>query len=124
MPEEGTQKLFKELMQVLLNLVRELTLFLPLDTELDGEVRGHSCKRRRRKLVARKIVEMNQINLDIQFLEAFERLVSSLSQDKAVAPDVMLKLYAYNKQANFGNNFLLTAGQMLETLLNLMPGCN
>ncbi len=46
-------------------------------------------------------------NLDIEFVEAFER-ISSLK--KAVAPDVMLKLYAYNKQANFGNNFSFNSG--------------
>lgn len=41
-------------------------------------------------------------DLDTQFCEAFEK-ISKLK--KAVAPDVMLKLYAFYKQANFGNNF-------------------
>ena len=41
-------------------------------------------------------------DLDIAFKEAFIE-ISKLKQ--AVAPDVMLKLYAYNKQANFGSNF-------------------
>lgn len=39
--------------------------------------------------------------LDKEFNEAFLR-ISELR--KAIAPDIMLKLYAYNKQANFGNN--------------------
>lgn len=41
------------------------------------------------------------MDLDAQFQEAFEK-ISKLK--KAVAPDVMLKFYAYYKQANFGNN--------------------
>lgn len=41
-------------------------------------------------------------NLDQQFDEAFEK-ISALKD--AVAPDIMLKFYAYYKQANFGNNF-------------------
>lgn len=41
-------------------------------------------------------------DLDTQFHEAFEK-ISKLK--KAVAPDVMLKFYAFYKQANFGNNF-------------------
>ena len=40
-------------------------------------------------------------DLDIAFKEAFIE-ISKLKE--AVAPDVMLKLYAYNKHANFGNN--------------------
>lgn len=40
--------------------------------------------------------------LDKEFTIAFEN-ISSLK--KAVAPDIMLKLYAFNKQATFGNNF-------------------
>jgi len=40
-------------------------------------------------------------DLDIAFKEAFIE-ISKLKE--AVAPDVMLKLYAYNKQANFGSN--------------------
>jgi acyl-CoA-binding protein len=39
--------------------------------------------------------------LDKQFNKAFNR-ISKLR--KAIAPDIMLKFYAYNKQANFGNN--------------------
>ncbi|MDA9339634.1 acyl-CoA-binding protein [Polaribacter sp.] len=46
-------------------------------------------------------------DLDKRFVEAFER-ISCLK--KAVAPDVMLKLYAFNKQANFGNNFSFNSG--------------
>ena len=40
-------------------------------------------------------------DLDIAFKEAFNK-ISKLKE--AVAPDIMLKLYAYNKQANFGSN--------------------
>jgi acyl-CoA-binding protein len=41
-------------------------------------------------------------DLDIAFREAFIK-ISKLKE--AVAPDIMLKFYAYNKQANFGSNF-------------------
>jgi acyl-CoA-binding protein len=41
-------------------------------------------------------------DLDKAFNEAFDR-ISKLG--KAIAPDIMLKFYAYNKQANFGNKF-------------------
>lgn len=41
-------------------------------------------------------------DLDIQFKEAFEKM-SNLKQ--ALAPDIMLKLYAYYKQATTGDNF-------------------
>jgi len=41
-------------------------------------------------------------HLDTQFNDAFYK-ISTLR--KALAPDIMLKFYAYNKQANFGNNF-------------------
>lgn len=47
--------------------------------------------------------------LDKEFNEAFLR-ISELR--KAIAPDIMLKLYAYNKQANFGNN--LSANSELD----------
>ena len=40
-------------------------------------------------------------DLDIAFKKAFIE-ISKLKE--AVAPDVMLRLYAYNKHANFGNN--------------------
>ena len=40
--------------------------------------------------------------LDEDFQIAFER-ISALRQ--ALAPDVMLRLYAFYKQATFGNNF-------------------
>lgn len=40
-------------------------------------------------------------NLDITFKEAFKQ-ISKLKE--AVAPDIMLTLYAYYKQANFGSN--------------------
>jgi diazepam-binding inhibitor (GABA receptor modulating acyl-CoA-binding protein) len=41
-------------------------------------------------------------DLDSAFREAFNE-ISKLKE--AVAPDIMLKFYAYNKQANFGSNF-------------------
>ncbi len=46
-------------------------------------------------------------DLDKKFLEAFKK-ISRLK--KAVAPDIMLKFYAYYKQANFGNNFSFNSG--------------
>lgn len=46
-------------------------------------------------------------DLDKEFEKAFSK-ISELS--KALAPDVMLKLYAYNKQASFGNNFSFNSG--------------
>ena len=46
-------------------------------------------------------------DLDKEFIAAFER-ISGLK--KPVTPDVMLKLYAFNKQANFGNNFSFNSG--------------
>lgn len=41
-------------------------------------------------------------SIDIQFQTAY-KIVSSMSQDQ-FAPDVMLKLYAYYKQATYGDN--------------------
>lgn len=41
-------------------------------------------------------------DLDIAFKEAY-REISNL--EEGVAPDIMLKFYAYYKQANFGNKF-------------------
>ncbi|WP_347174059.1 acyl-CoA-binding protein [Polaribacter uvawellassae] len=41
-------------------------------------------------------------SIDIQFQEAY-KTVSSLSQDQ-FAPDIMLKLYAFYKQATYGDN--------------------
>lgn len=45
-------------------------------------------------------------DLDKEFEIAFNK-ISELK--KAVAPDVMLKFYAYYKQANFGNKFSLNS---------------
>jgi acyl-CoA-binding protein len=45
---------------------------------------------------------MNQTSLDIQFKEAY-KVISELSQDQ-FAPDLMLKIYAYYKQATYGDN--------------------
>lgn len=49
----------------------------------------------------------NSKDLDNEFEEAFNK-ISELK--KAVAPDVMLKFYAYYKQANFGNKFSTNNG--------------
>lgn len=45
-------------------------------------------------------------DLDIEFKNTFKK-ISKLR--KAVAPDVMLRLYAFYKQANFGNKFSLNS---------------
>lgn len=47
-----------------------------------------------------KLSQKNNIDLDQEFTTAFNK-ISMLK--KAVAPDVMLKFYAYYKQASFGN---------------------
>ena len=49
-----------------------------------------------------RLLQENNIALDKEFEAAFNK-ISKLK--KAVAPDVMLKFYAYNKQANYGNKF-------------------
>tara|TARA_B110000211_G_C13779104_1_gene421061 strand:- start:67 stop:333 length:267 start_codon:yes stop_codon:yes gene_type:complete len=41
-------------------------------------------------------------DLDIAFREAFIA-ISTLKE--SLTPDIMLRFYAYNKQANFGSNF-------------------
>ena len=41
-------------------------------------------------------------DLDIAFKQSFKK-ISALKE--GVAPDIMLKLYAFYKQANFGNKF-------------------
>ncbi|QNM84139.1 acyl-CoA-binding protein [Polaribacter pectinis] len=46
-------------------------------------------------------------DLDIEFKKAFEK-ISALK--KGVAPDVMLKFYAFYKQANYGNKFSANNG--------------
>lgn len=45
---------------------------------------------------------MKETDLDIAFKEAFKK-ISALK--KGVAPDDMLKFYAYYKQANYGSSF-------------------
>ena len=47
------------------------------------------------------------IDLDTEYKASFEK-ISKLK--KAVAPDIMLKFYAYYKQANFGNKFSFNSG--------------
>lgn len=54
-----------------------------------------------------KLSQKNKIDLDIEYKAAFEK-ISKLK--KAVAPDIMLKFYAYYKQANFGNKFSFNSG--------------
>lgn len=46
-------------------------------------------------------------DLDEEFNNTFNK-ISKLR--KAIAPDIMLKFYAYYKQANFGNNFSFNSG--------------
>jgi diazepam-binding inhibitor (GABA receptor modulating acyl-CoA-binding protein) len=54
-----------------------------------------------------KLSQKNNIDLDKEYKAAFDK-ISKLK--KAVAPDVMLKFYAYYKQANFGNKFSFNSG--------------
>ncbi|WP_226742826.1 acyl-CoA-binding protein [Polaribacter gangjinensis] len=49
-------------------------------------------------------------DLDTLYQEAFDK-ISKLK--KGVAPDVMLRFYAYYKQANYGNNFTFNSGSNL-----------
>ncbi len=51
-------------------------------------------------------------DLDIKFKEAFIK-ISKLKE--GVAPDIMLKFYAYNKQANFGNKFSFNSGSNVRS---------
>ena len=46
-------------------------------------------------------------DLDKEYKIAFDK-ISKLKE--ALAPDIMLKFYAYYKQANFGNNFSFDSG--------------
>ncbi len=55
-------------------------------------------------------------DLDTTFREAFIAISRS---KKVVAPDIMLKFYAYYKQANFGKKYTSRAWDMLEP-----SGCN
>lgn len=59
------------------------------------------------KEVSKSLQKNNSIDLDREFEIAFNE-ISKLK--KAVAPDVMLKFYAYFKQANFGNKFSANSG--------------
>ena len=45
---------------------------------------------------------MKERTLDIEFKQAYQT-ISGLSQDQ-FAPDIMLKLYAYYKQATYGDH--------------------
>jgi diazepam-binding inhibitor (GABA receptor modulating acyl-CoA-binding protein) len=56
--------------------------------------------------VSKSLQKNNSIELDKEFEIAFKE-ISKLK--KAVAPDVMLKFYAYYKQANFGNKFSMNS---------------
>ncbi len=47
-------------------------------------------------------------DLDKEFKIAFNK-ISAL--EKVVAPDILLKFYAYYKQANYGNKFSFNSGQ-------------
>ena len=57
--------------------------------------------------MSKSLQKNNSIDLDKEFEIAFKE-ISKLK--KAVAPDVMLKFYAYYKQANFGNKFSTNSG--------------
>jgi diazepam-binding inhibitor (GABA receptor modulating acyl-CoA-binding protein) len=59
-----------------------------------------------------KLSQKNKIDLDTEYQAAFDK-ISKLK--KAVAPDIMLKFYAYYKQANFGNKFAFNNGSDLRT---------
>lgn len=50
---------------------------------------------------------IDNTDLDKEFNKAFNE-ISKLR--KAIAPDIMLKFYAYYKQATFGNNFTFNSG--------------
>ena len=54
-----------------------------------------------------KLSQKNNIGLDKEYKAAFDK-ISKLK--RAVAPDVMLKFYAYYKQVNFGNKFSFNSG--------------
>lgn len=43
-----------------------------------------------------------QVKLDKEFKVAFDK-ISKIKE--TLAPDILLKFYAFNKQANYGNNF-------------------
>lgn len=51
-----------------------------------------------------KLLQVQKVSnpIDIQFKEAY-LTISRMSQDQ-FAPDIMLKLYAYYKQATYGDN--------------------
>ena len=54
-----------------------------------------------------KLSQKNNINLNEEYKAAFDK-ISKLKQ--ALAPDIMLKFYAYYKQANFGNKSISKSG--------------
>ena len=54
-----------------------------------------------------KLSQKYNLDLDKEYQASFDK-VSKLK--KAVAPDIMLKFYAYYKQANFGNKFSFNSG--------------
>ena len=54
-----------------------------------------------------KLSQKNNTNIDEEYQVAFNK-ISKLKE--ALAPDIMLKFYAYNKQANFGNKSIVRSG--------------
>tara|TARA_R110002072_G_scaffold55410_1_gene144475 strand:+ start:122 stop:394 length:273 start_codon:yes stop_codon:yes gene_type:complete len=54
-----------------------------------------------------KLSQKNNTELDKEYKAAFDK-ISKLKQ--ALAPDIMLKFYAYYKQANFGNKSIVKSG--------------
>ena len=59
---------------------------------------------------------MQEEHLDTEFKIAFNKISSF---KKAIAPDLMLKLYAYYKQANYGNNFSFNSGINVRSAFKL-----
>ena len=54
-----------------------------------------------------KLSQENKTNLNEEYTAAFDK-ISKLK--KALAPDIMLKFYAYYKQANYGNKSTVKSG--------------
>lgn len=66
-----------------------------------------------------KLSQKNKITqeaLDIEFQKAFNK-ISELKE--AIAPDIMLKFYAYYKQASFGNKFTHKSGLDIKSAFKL-----
>ena len=62
-----------------------------------------------------KLSQENKNNLDEEYKAAFDK-ISKLK--KALAPDIMLKFYAYYKQANFGNKTKVKSGSDVRSAVS------